>query len=188
MAKPRQKKPTEIYQIKVTLKDVKPPIWRRLLISDTTDLLQLHFIIQKSFGWENAHLHAFEILEPRRWIMEGDEDEEGTDEREILLSEALAQGNKLEYIYDMGDSWRHSIALEKKLPVTKETILPLCIKGKRACPPEDSGGAMGYVYGIETLANPDDPEHEELKAWYGDDFDPEHFDLEEVNTRLARLR
>lgn len=188
MAQRKQKKPTEIYQLKVTLQGIKPPIWRRLLVGDTTDLFQLHAIIQEAFGWENEHLHAWELSEPARWIREEDEDEDEADERDVVLTEALAKGNKLDYIYDMGDSWRHSVVLEKTLPVTSETVVPVCIKGKRACPPEDSGGAPGYFFALETLANPDDPEHEELKAWYGEEFDPEHFDLEAANTRLARLR
>jgi len=70
------------------------------------------------------------------------------------------------------------------LPMEKGTQYPVCIKGKRACPPEDVGGVWGYSEFLETIVNPKDPEYEDMLEWAGGDFDPEAFDIEEVNKRL----
>lgn len=50
-----------LYQLKVTLHDVHPPIWRRLQVWDDTTLPQLHRILQVVMGWEDYHLHEFHI-------------------------------------------------------------------------------------------------------------------------------
>lgn len=43
---------------------------------------------------------------------------------------------------DMGDIWEHTIQIEKALPA-EAGVIPRCIDGKRACPPEDCGGPWG---------------------------------------------
>src|SRR5258708_34970949 len=50
-----------ILQFKITLRDSKPPIWRRILVSDTTPLDKLNDIIQTAMGWTNSHMHQFSI-------------------------------------------------------------------------------------------------------------------------------
>jgi hypothetical protein len=89
------------------------------------------------------------------------------------------------YEYDFGDSWEHKILLEKILPFDTKTALPVCIKGKRACPPEDCGGIWGYEELLEAISNPKHPDHENMLEWLGGEFDPEEFDLEEINGNLA---
>ena len=90
------------------------------------------------------------------------------------------------YEYDFGDSWEHKILLEKILTDDGKTVLPVCIKGKRASPPEDCGGIWGYEELLETISNPKHPDHEEMLEWLGGEFDPEAFDLEQINKDLAR--
>ena len=92
------------------------------------------------------------------------------------------------YEYDFGDGWRHKIVLEKSIDATPETPAPLCIAGARACPPEDCGGVWGYANLLQVIADPSDPEHEEMLEWLGADFDPVHFSVEEVNAVLAPKR
>lgn len=83
------------------------------------------------------------------------------------------------YVYDFGDSWEHEIRLEKILPREKRKY-PACIAGKRACPPEDCGGIWGYEEFLEIIKDPEHEEYEDMLDWVGGEFDPEHFDIEDV--------
>jgi hypothetical protein len=104
-----------------------------------------------------------------------------------LKSFGFGEGQKFTYEYDFGDDWRHEVKVEKVLPPDAEQQLPMCIKGKRACPPEDIGGVWGYYEFLEAIKDPDHPDHEMYTEWRGDDFDPEAFDLDMVNSRLKGL-
>ncbi len=84
------------------------------------------------------------------------------------------------YIYDFGDGWEHKIELEKILPRDENIEYPICIAGKRACPPEDCGGIWGYGEFLEAIRNPEHERHEELLEWVGGEFDPESFDPKNV--------
>ena len=107
------------------------------------------------------------------------------DESKFRLSQLLRlEKEKLLYNYDYGDGWEHEVLLEKILPFEHDMTLPLCIKGKRACPPEDIGGIPGYAMFLEAINDPSHPEHEEMREWVGGDFDAEHFDIDEVNKML----
>ena len=91
-------------------------------------------------------------------------------------------------MYDFGDSWDHVIELEKKVTAESAVTYPRCIAGKRACPPEDCGGPWGYPDFLNVLADPRHKEHESMVEWMGDaEFDPEKFDLADINRRLASL-
>lgn len=180
----------QIYQIKVTLDDTHPPIWRRILVPGNTTLLKLHDILQIVMGWEGYHLHMFTI----EGSIYGDpaDDEYGDlgtiDEANYKLKKVIYQeGQRLSYEYDFGDSWDHTLLVEKILPPQEGVRYPLCLKGKRACPPEDVGGVWGYENFLEAIRNPDHDEHEEYLTWIGGEFDPEAFDLEEINTQLRRM-
>jgi hypothetical protein len=94
---------------------------------------------------------------------------------------------KFVYEYDFGDSWEHVLLVEKVLPPEPGQRYPVCIKGRRACPPEDVGGIWGYAYFLEAIQNPDHPEREDYLEWIGGEFDPQAFDLEEVNAALGKL-
>ncbi len=177
----------QVYQLKITLRDTKPPVWRRLQVKDCT-LAKLHAIIQTCMGWEGYHLHEFEIGDerygdPRQWQGEMEVGNEG----KVKLSRLVAHGvKKFSYVYDMGDNWDHTIQVEKVLPVEAEPGVryPRCIAGKRACPPEDCGGPWGYGEFVEAIQNPQHEQHEELLEWVGGEFDPEAFDIEAVNEAL----
>jgi len=181
---------TEIaYQIKVTLDDSKPPIWRRLCVPDCT-LEVLHEIVQRAMGWQNCHMHEFSAGD-ERFAMAAMEDFDGVDdqtreESKVLLSELVEAGKKkLRYWYDFGDDWWHTIKIEKTLEPQPEDCYPACLAGARACPPEDIGGIWGYAEFLEAMADSKHERHEELIEWHGDQFDPEQFDLGEVNQLLT---
>ena len=152
------KKPTQIYQIKVTLNDTHPPIWRRIQVPGNTTLLKLHDILQIVMGWEDYHLHMFTI----EGSIYGDpaDDEYGDlgtiDEANYKLNQVIdREGQRFTYEYDFGDSWDHTLLVEKILPPQEGVRYPICLKGKRACPPEDVGGVWGYENFLEAIRDPE---------------------------------
>jgi SOS-response transcriptional repressor LexA len=179
---------SQIYQVKVTLQDSHPPIWRRILVPDNVTLEDLHFILQVAMGWTNSHLHQFIAGDAYFGVPDPDYGFEMRDERRVKLAQIVpGEGSKFRYEYDFGDGWLHTLLVEKILPPQPGQPVPACVKGKRACPPEDVGGIWGYYGFLEAIQNPDHPEHEDYLEWVGGEFDPEVFDLDEVNAALRRL-
>lgn len=174
---PARKQP--IYQLKVALRGSRPPIWRRIQVPSTITLAQLHQVIQTSMGWYNCHLHEFEIQGQTYGQPMPEYDEFGIkDEGRIRLDKVISgEKFKFSYIYDMGDGWDHQILVEKILPPDPEVSYPLCVKGKRACPPEDCGGIWGYAEFLTTIQDPSQDDHDSMLEWVGGSFDPEAFDL-----------
>lgn len=181
-----------IYQLKILLKGSKPPIWRRVLVPNDIRLDKLHEVIQESMGWFNYHLHHF-YDGGKYYQIPFDEDdgfwgEPPLDEREYKLYQLLKEEKqKLSYEYDFGDGWEHTITLEKVLPFDSDKKLPLCVKGKRACPPEDCGGIWGYEHLQEVISDPNNEEYEDMIEWLGEGFDSEYLDIEEVNELLEKI-
>ena len=174
------------YQIKISLNGIKPPIWRRVLVEDDISLDEFSEIIQSAMGWDGYHLYDFNIdglsyqLSNEDDFDSGDEDSSQTLLRDVVFKE----NQKFIFTYDFGDNWEHTILIEKILPFDNNKNYPLCIKGKRNCPPDDCGGVWGYQNFLEAIKNKDHPEHEELLEWAGGEFYPEEFDLDEINSYL----
>lgn len=179
----------EVYQLKITLAGSKPPIWRRIQVESDTTLADLSEIILASMGWLGHHLHQFIINGSYYGVPHPDYGEEMEDEASVTLEQLVPnEKQKFVYEYDFGDSWEHVVLVEKILPRKPDTTYPHCITGRRACPPDDCGGIWGYAALLETLANPDAPDHEDMKEWMGDeDFDPAAFDVDEVNASLKHV-
>jgi hypothetical protein len=185
------KKPASIYQIKVTLDGSRPPVWRRIQVSGNTTLLKLHHVLQVVMGWQDYHLHQFVIedvtyADPAYddWGDWGIEPEE----RYRLSQLVPGEGFRFHYEYDFGDGWGHTLLVEKIAPAEEGIHYPICLKGKRSCPPEDVGGVWGYESFLQAIGDPDHPEHDDYLAWVGGTFDPEAFDLEAVNAGLRRVK
>ncbi len=188
VARRRRRGPARIYQLKVTLKGIRPPIWRRVLIRSDTSLEQLHEVLQTTMGWLGGHLHQFVANGVQYGVPDDDWGAEVHDERLVTLGDvAPAAGDRLLYEYDFGDGWEHDLVVEKLLEPEPGATYPVCLKGRRACPPEDVGGIWGYAEFLEILNDPDHPEYEERLEWVGGEFDPEEFDAEDVNAALASL-
>jgi Plasmid pRiA4b ORF-3-like protein len=181
---PRRPSGVTVLSLKVTLKNTKPPIWRRILMPDSMSLADLHRAIQTTIGWEDCHLHDFDIGGERYGNPSATDDVAREDR--MTLREVVKSGvTRFVYNYDFGDDWEHAILIEKKPPVNTSNIYPACVAGKRHCPPEDCGGAWGYTNLLEVLANPAHPEHQEQLEWLGEEFDPEAFSIEEADAALA---
>ena len=181
---PKNSAGTTIVSLKVTLRGTKPPIWRRLLMPDTMTLDDLHQAIQAAMGWDDCHLHAFDI-DGRQY---GDRQtvDDVADENRLTLKGLLKSGvARFAYTYDFGDNWEHTVAIEKTRPAIDGEAYPLCVAGKRACPPEDCGGPWGYQHLLEVLADPDHPDYADQKEWVDEDFTPDHFDTVAANAVLA---
>lgn len=177
----------DIFQIKVTLRDIDPPIWRRILVRADTRLGRLHDILQVVMGWEDCHLHRFAVGGTEYGVPDPDFPSDLKSERNVRLDKVAAEGAVFLYEYDFGDGWEHDLVIEAALPAQNRAY-PACVAGERACPPEDCGGPYGYARLLEALADPDDEEHDELLHWVGGRFDPERFSVASLNRRLRRLR
>ena len=176
------------YQLKIVLQDSKPPIWRRVLVESDVPLSTLHVIIQIAMGWTDSHLHQFVVAGKFYGVPDPDNDfVEILDESDYGLDQLLRkEKSSIVYEYDFGDGWMHEVTLEKIMPTDPEAVLPVCIKAKGACPPENVGGIWGYYGFLEALADSDHPEHEEYTEWIGEGFDPDAYDLKETNKLLLK--
>jgi len=187
--------PVQRYQLSVTLEDTKPPIWRRVVVRGDMKLGLLHAVLQIAMGWTNSHLHMFLIGADRfsdlTMVDDLDWDEnEDKDERNVLLSEVVGNGiNIFGYEYDFGDSWTHSVVVEKELPPNSDSkVLAECVDGARACPPEDCGGTGGYADLLKIIRNARHKEYKSMMEWLGGRFDANAFDVEETNRFLGMLK
>ncbi len=173
---------TSIYQLKVTLRDSHPAIWRRIQVADTILLPHLHGILQLAMGWTNSHLHSFRVGEMTYAEPSPDDFYPVIDYRSVHLNQiAPAVKDRFVYFYDFGDSWEHDVVVEEILQAETGTRYPRCLDGQRACPPEDVGGVWGYADFVKAIRHPRNPEHAEMLAWVGGAFDPDKFDLRGVN-------
>ena len=174
-----------VISLKVTLRNTKPPIWRRLLAPAGMTLADLHDAIQAAMGWDGGHLHVFDIDgEPYGDPAAVDDAE---DENRLTLGALRHSGlARFRYTYDFGDDWEHAVTIEKSLPAGPGTSYPRCVAGKRACPPEDCGGPWGYQELLDILADPSHPERAERLEWIGgEELHPEEFSIDEANRKLA---
>ncbi len=177
-----------IYRLKITLRDISPPIWRRVEVKGNSSLYKLHQVIQESFGWFDSHLHQFIVDGEFYGESFPDADFELKSGRRFKLFQAApAAGDKFLYEYDFGDGWLHEIKVEAIEEAGAGVTYPRCTKGKRSCPPEDVGGPWGYENFLEAINDPDHDEHEEYLEWVGGSFDPEDFDLKAVNSELKTI-
>ena len=180
------KVPSEIYQLKITLRGIKPPIWRRIAVAGDIKLDKLHKVLQLSMGWYDYHLHEFRIHGICYAVPHAEANPNDRNERRVPLNTVIHNvGERFDYTYDFGDSWEHSILVEKIEPPQPDIRYPVCLGGKRACPPEDCGSYENF---LAALNDPNHEEHEEFVEWIGGSFDPEEFDIEKVNKSLKAER
>ena len=188
MKKPIEIEADPVYQLKISLDDVRPPIWRRVLTPASISLAKLHQLIQLAMGWHNSHLHAFQVGMTTYGDPHPDLDDWMENQRGVTLAQiAPTEKSKVRYEYDFGDGWVHTLLVEKILPSEEGQTYPRCLTGRRACPPEDCGGPWGYADFLEALTDPEHEQHTQLVEWIGEDFDPAAFDLDTVNAKLKKI-
>ena len=181
-----------MFQLKITLRYSKPPIWRRVLVRADMPLDRLHHVIQIAMGWTNSHLHQFVLGRTYYGVPDPESDSFGpetlNEKRHTVADLAPAPKKKFLYEYDFGDSWQHEVLVEKVLAPDATLKHPVCLAGANACPPEDCGGIPGYYDLLEAMADPQHERHEEMKEWLGGDWDASSFDVEETNLDLKRIK
>jgi hypothetical protein len=186
MAKP--KAAGQVYQLKVTLRYIKPPVWRRVQVKDCS-LARIHHIIQAYMGWEDYHLHEFLIGgerygDPFQWQDDFGGESEVGDEGKVKLGRLAARGvKKFTYVYDMGDTWEQRSRSRRCCPPSRASTTR---GASRASGPAPGGlrRAVGAGDFVEAVRNPGHERHEELLEWVGGEFDPEAFDIAAANEAL----
>ena len=185
MTNVKQLRSKHSYQLKITLNYTKPPVWRRFIVDSDIKLPDLHKVIQTVMGWYNSHLHQFLINEDYYSLPDDEFESDSIDYRKVKLDRVItAPKQKFSYEYDFGDGWEHTIVLEKILPKEMQAKHPVCIDGKRNCPPEDCGGIPGYEDLCDIMQKPKSKNYREMIEWLGEVYDPEKFDLESINDML----
>jgi hypothetical protein len=194
MKKEKQAGFKDVFQFKIILKEIKPLIWRRVLVPETYSFWDLHVAIQNAMGWTDSHLHEFEIINPSTKIidrisLDPESDANVLSGIENKLASYFSDKNPTAiYLYDFGDGWEHEIILEKILPRLPGKKYPQIIDGKRACPPENCGGPPGYRQFVKIMKNKSHPEYKAMCRWYGGVYDPEDWQLEQVHFDDPQLR
>jgi Plasmid pRiA4b ORF-3-like protein len=184
--------PRTIHRIKVTLRSVRPPVWRRLTVPSWITLADLHEVIQVAMGWENCHLHQFELDGLRYSAVEFELEETRDEQKATLSAVAPLPGSRIEYWYDFGDDWYHDITVEAVEPAAEDDGVVRCLTGRRACPPEDCGGPWGYANLLDAIDNASHPDHPTLTDWMDAvgyaEFDPAKFDQSAVDEALKSIK
>lgn len=187
-----------VFQFRVTLKEITPEIWRRIRVPATYSFWDLHVAIQDAFGWLDYHLHRFLVTNPAH----GDPDEIGIPDEDGLVGDVEAlpsweipiadyftdDNPSASYEYDFGDGWEHDIVFEGAYPRETGVRYPVCLGGRRACPPEDCGGPTGYAEVLVAIRDENHPEHESMLVWTGGRYDPERFSPEAIRFDDPRKR
>jgi hypothetical protein len=176
-----------VFRLRITLEDVVPTVWRRLLVPGSVRLAKLHDVFQAAMGWTNSHLHSFTIGGQLYGMHFDDYPEDEIDEKEVTVLRGIGEHRGFSYEYDFGDSWQHEIVVEDLVRTPRGLKYAVCLDGQNACPPEDCGGVGGYAELLEVLADPGHEEHDRLVQRVGGAFDPNFFDLAAVNFALQHV-
>lgn len=181
----------QIYRIKITLENVKPPVWRRIEVPGDVTLARLHAIIQRVVGWDDYHMWSFQVGKTEYQTGSAEMfDFRGSPKPRSPAGTTLEQATEAQrisfrYWYDFGDDWFHTLKVERVADPEPGAIYPRCLEGARACPPEDCGGPWGYQNFLKAVTNPKHPEHEEMLEWIGGEWDAEAFDVDAVNKAIT---
>lgn len=186
-------------RVSAVLAYTDPPIWRRLELASDLRLDELHRVLQAAFEWEGGHLHQFSTSD-RTWDDGGSAGSSlGTSapqrESKTLLSQVLATaGDRVDYVYDLGDNWEHVLTLEEIVEPEPGAARARLVAAERAAPLEDCGGVPGYEELVTALAHTDRPEHTNLVEWYAEvygrspaDFNPAFVDVEALDRAVRRV-
>ena len=145
-----------VYQLHVSLRGISPAIWRRVLMRSNSTITDLHYTIQLAMGWSDWHLNRF-LIHVKEYGVYHDGGPLFSDSAdEMLLSDfGFRAKERFLYEYDFGDDWQHDIRFELELPLEPQRTYPVCIGGRRTCPPEDCGGAWAFMARHNRRSNKD---------------------------------
>lgn len=190
------------YKLKIHLEHTD--IYRIVLVPADINMLQLHLVCQQAMGWMMAHLFQFSDHKVNKTIRAGlpefEDDfgfgnsvkEEKADQVRLADFHNITNGKPFWYWYDFGDDWWHKISFQKPTKKDLELFLgaPVCVKGEKACPPEDIGGVGGYQHFIKVITKNIQPDKDDLLDFYqieDEDMYPDEFDIELTNEFLSDI-
>ena len=190
-------KPCKILTLHVQIEDIKPPVWRRIVVDGDITLRSLHHVFQVAFGWTDSHLHEFAIDNTSYQMLDNENvldfmgemgDTPVLDDRKAKLQRVVQPGQEFVYTYDYGNSWRHIVKVEAIEARTEPMYSATILAGKRAGPPDDVGGPGGYAAFLDTITKRRNTDEAiEYLDWVGGEFNPEAFDRRIANNTLARM-
>jgi hypothetical protein len=180
--------PERIARVRISLDHIEPEIWRLVEVPLGTHLKGLHDVIQAAMGWQDYHFFEFRIDDKRYGIPEGKWDREVRQAKSIKLAAVVSKGvERFDYVYDFGDDWEHTIAIESVADADPALKYPRFVAGARRGPPEDVGGPPGFFDFLEAMANPEHSDRRHLVEWYGGPYNPDDLDLLKLRLRLGAL-
>ncbi|SPJ25950.1 plasmid pRiA4b ORF-3 family protein [Palleronia abyssalis] len=181
---------TLIARLRIILNDVEPMPMRHIEVPLKIRLDRLHEVIQAAMGWTDTHLYEFRVGDAGWGLPDPEGFYDGPmDAKKMTLEKLLNRTatRTIQYVYDFGDDWEHSIRIERVNDATPGISYPRLLKATGACPPEDVGGAWGYEEFLEALTDPDHEQHEDMVRWSGGDFDPEDAGTDSIIESFDRL-
>ncbi len=201
------------YQIKISLMDTEPLVWRRVIVPAEITFRRLHDVIQLSMGWLNEHLYAFNLEKDKLRItndlesvkaykyystmkiteendpcgfLRGMIERQSKDSQKVRMDKYLNKYKSLDYVYDFGDDWVHKVDLEAVID-NYEYTYPTCVDGSESCPLENIGGVSGHSAFRTIYLDTNDPDHEDAVEWASSLNYLPTFDLDSVNETMAQM-
>jgi hypothetical protein len=176
-----------MFELRIALDGVEPPVWRRVLVPGGYTLDRLHRVVQFAMGWGDRHLHVFDVDGVQFGVPDPGGLLDVRDELDARLDAVAGKGSRLRYTYDFGDWWEHDVVVEDVVPPDLDTRYPMCTGGERACPPDDVGGPDGYRDFLAAYTDPAHHDHVAMHDWLGRGFDPALFDADRATALLRRM-
>ncbi len=180
---PQEKVSVRAFQMKITLRGMKPPVWRRFFVPEDMTFQTLADVLITVMGWSGSHLSAFEMPKSGLNIMANpwsDNEEQFGDHngKKVKLTDLLPAEKKFIFVYDMGDNWEHEVVIED-VRENYPALYPAVLAYEGNCPPDDCGGVWGYM---DMLEDGD----EDAKEWLEECSTV--YNMEETNAELRAFR
>lgn len=180
------------YQLKFAVAFSDPLIWRTVQVPGNMTLAILHKVIQVCMGWDDSHTHQFlvgKIFYQSGFGIKDMKEEPQYDENNFELHQ-LEEGMQFlfTYLYDGGEGWELEITLEKTIRAGLGHDFPLLIGGERACPPAEVGDIHRYQTLLSEAETRADSGPVRINLAMIANFDPDRFDQQTVNNKLAEIK
>lgn len=175
-----------IYQFKISIRDVQPSIWRELQIDPEMKMDELHYIIQTAMLWFAELNYEFRFGD-KTYGEPSEGDTTTLDAMEVAIEDVFHKvGDSGLYLYADG-KWTLEVTLVKTLEPDPKVEYPHCVGGQRNSPPEGLDGPEGYATFLTAISDESNPDHDDLLEQFnfGEEFEPEHFDAEEINAEFT---
>jgi hypothetical protein len=178
-----------VVRLRIELQDIEPKVWRRVDVPVSTTLMALHDVIQVAMGWTDSHLFEFRVGDRVYGMPMPDDavfERKVFQARGLRLKSLIERGvDRLLYVYDFGDDWRHDVVVEEVFEGKPDVDYPTFVDGARRGPPEDVGSASGFMEFLEAALDPTHEEHARMVEWYGGPFDPNDIDEKRIRMILG---